>query len=51
MHHEQDCLPYGTDRVPTLLTAGHTVPAEHQSSIGEYARCGLKIDARVLFLV
>jgi hypothetical protein len=51
MDHEQDCLPYSTDPVPTLLTADHAGLAKHQSSIGEYARCGLNLDAGVLLLV
>jgi len=51
MHHKQYSLPYSTDRVPTLLTVDHAVFAQHQIGIGEYARCGFKIDARVLLLV
>jgi prolyl oligopeptidase len=36
---------------PTLLTGYHAVFAKHQMWIGEYPRCGFKIDAIVLLLV
>jgi hypothetical protein len=51
MHQEQNSLPDCADPVPTLLTVDHAVFAKHQSRIGEYARCGFKIDAGVLLLV
>jgi len=51
MHYEQHNLLHRTDRVPTLLAVDNAVFTKHQTWIGKYTRCGLKIDARVLLLV
>jgi hypothetical protein len=51
MHHEQHCLPHGTNPVPPLLTIHHAVFAQYQVWVGKYARCDFKIDASVLFRV
>ena len=51
MHHEEDSLSDCANPVPAALTVDHAVFAKQQAWIGEYARCGFKIDASTLLLV